>query len=237
MGLLFPEMTEPQQGFAFPRSLAEKYLPVHVADFVGLAEAKRFLLALAKRPRPIALVFHGDPGRGKTAMSFALANDLGASVRYIGAQRFTTDELDRTWEAVNYYPPKGKFWEVICDEADEATERAQLQWLSKGDIAANLRPVMGGAVEPGVPLPVIWVFTCNSTARFEKRFLSRCTVLNFSMYGAAGEIAEYLETIWVRETFNLDPAPARPNFARIVKESASNVRDCLIQLDRLILEG
>lgn len=170
-------------------------------------------------------------------MGFAFANDLAASFRYIGAQKCTTDELDRTWEAGHYYPPKGTFWVVIVDEADQMTERAQLQWLSKGDMAANLKPVMGGSFEPGVPLPVIWLFTANSLTRFEKRFLSRCSVLNFSMYGAAKEIADYLEAIWVRETLTRDRPPARPNFSRIVKKSAANVRDCLIQLDRLLLEG
>ncbi len=170
-------------------------------------------------------------------MAFAFANDLGASVRYIGGQKCTVEELDRTWEACHYFPPKGKFWVGIIDEADQMTERAQLQWLSKGDMAASLKPVMGGGFEPRVPLPVIWIFTCNSTARFEKRFLSRCSLINFSMYGAAKEIADYLEAIWVRETLTRDRPSAKPNLARLVKERAGNVRDCLIQLDRLLLEG
>jgi hypothetical protein len=170
-------------------------------------------------------------------MAFAFANDLGASVRYIGGQKCTVEELDRTWEACHYFPPKGKFWVVIIDEADQMTERAQLQWLSKGDMAASLKPVMGGSFECGKALPIIWIFTCNSIERFEKRFLTRCMTLDFSMYGAAKEIADYLEVIWVRETLTRDRPPARPNFSRLVKDRSSNVRDCLIQLDRLLLEG
>jgi hypothetical protein len=122
---------------------------------------------------------------------------------------------------------------VIVDEADQMTDRAQLQWLSKGDQAANLKPVMGGAFEPGKPLPVIWIFTCNSIERLEKRFLTRCMTLDFSMYGGSKDIAEYLAAIWQHEA----PGRPAPNFARVVKDSASNVRDCLIRLDRLLLEA
>ena len=90
----------------------------------------------------------------------------------------------------------------------------------------------GGSFEAGKALPVIWIFTCNPIERFEKRFLTRSMVLDFSMYGESKEIADYLSAIWERET-----SVPTPNFARIVKDSASNVRGCLIQLDRLLLEG
>jgi hypothetical protein len=147
----------------------------------------------------------------------------------------SVDELDRTWEAVNYYPPKGRFWLILADEADQATERAQLHWLSRGDMAASLKPVMGGSFEQGSRLPVIWVFTCNSTNGFEKRFLTRLHTLDFSMYGEAAKIAEYLGSIWDRETAGAYPAPDRPNLARLVKEANGNVRDCLLKLDMILM--
>lgn len=179
MGLLFAEMAEPQRTFEFQQSLTAKYLPERVSGLVGLSRAKRVLTNILSTPRPMALVFLGDPGRGKTAIAFAFANDLGASVRYIGAQRCTVEELDGAWEAMNHFPPKGNWWVCIVDEADQMTERAQLRWLSKGDLAASLKPVMGGSFEPGKPLPIVWIFTCNQTERFEKRFLTRCMVLDF----------------------------------------------------------
>src|SRR3990172_12105723 len=126
MGLLFREMAEPQPTIEFPQSPTAKYLPAHVADFVGLSKAKIVLGNLLQAPRPMAMIFLGDPGRGKKAMAFAFANDLGASVRYIGAQKCTVEELDRTSEACHYFPPKGPVWVVIVDEADQMTDRAQL---------------------------------------------------------------------------------------------------------------
>lgn len=65
------------------------------------------------------------------------------------------------------------------------------------------------------------------TENLEKRFLSRCRVIEFSSYGLNSEISGLLEKIWVSETNN---AP-KPNFQRIAKDSTNNVRDALMQLE------
>ena len=121
----------------------------------------------------------------------------------------------------NYVPMSGRsgFHMVIVDEVDAISEGAALAWLSKLDAAA--------------PLPnTIVVFTCNSTERLEKRFLSRCRVLEFSSYGMSSAIAELLQKIWDTETDNpLD----RPNFARIVKDANNNLRDALMSLELEIM--
>ena len=75
----------------------------------------------------------------------------------------------------------------------------------------------------------------NSLNRFEKRLLSRCLVLDFSMYGEARAIADYLASIWSRETSDLYPQPETPNFARLVKNENANIRNCLIKLDLLLM--
>ena len=75
----------------------------------------------------------------------------------------------------------------------------------------------------------------NSLDLFEKRLLSRCMVLDFSMYGEAPAIAEYLASIWNRETSAMWPQPGAPNFARLVKNSIANIRDCLLKLDLLLM--
>ncbi len=79
-----------------------------------------------------------------------------------------------------YVPMAGKrFWFVLVDEADQMTDKAQLALLSKLDSTGRI----DGCV---------FVFTCNSTDRLEARFLSRCLTIEFSSYGMAGDIAEYL---------------------------------------------
>ena len=78
------------------------------------------------------------------------------------------------------------------------------------------------------PAPsTIWVFTANDTERLERRFLSRCKVLEFSSYGMAGEITAYLDKVWHAEGGNGNC----PDLARVVKESRNNLRDCLQTLE------
>lgn len=102
---------------------------------------------------------------------------------------------------------------VLVDEADQMSPAAQLFLLSKLDSTAKL---------PNT----IWIFTCNSTERFQDRFLSRVTTVEFSSYGIATDAAAMLQRIWDENT----TAPA-PNFARIVKESNNNVRESLMKLE------
>lgn len=91
---------------------------------------------------------------------------------------------------------------------------AQLALLSKLDAMA-------------FPPNTIFIFTCNSTDGHEPRFLSRCRVIEFSSYGMAVEIAEYLEKVWHAEGGNGNS----PDLARLAKESRNNVRDCLMRLE------
>jgi DNA polymerase III delta prime subunit len=114
-----------------------------------------------------------------------------------------------------YFPMAGKrFWFVLADEADQMTDKAQLALLSKLDSTGRI----DGCV---------FVFTCNSTDRLEARFLSRCLPIEFSSYGMAGDIADYLEKVWHAEGGNGNG----PDFARLAKECRNNVRDCLGRLE------
>ena len=94
------------------------------------------------------------------------------------------------------------------------TNAAQLALLSKLDSTD--------------PAPnTIWIFTANDTERLERRFLSRCKVLEFSSYGLAAEIAAYLADVWHAEGGNSNG----PDLARLAKDSRNNVRDCLMRLE------
>jgi len=52
----------------FPQSLAEKYRPRTIAEFVGLDKPKRILAKFAVQPYPSAWLFVGPSGVGKTSM-------------------------------------------------------------------------------------------------------------------------------------------------------------------------
>ena len=94
------------------------------------------------------------------------------------------------------------------------TDAAQLALLSKLD-STDSAP------------NTIWIFTANDTERHERRFLSRCKVLEFSSYGLASEIAAYLKRVWHAEGGN----GHGPDFDRLAKDSRNNVCDCLMRLE------
>ena len=108
----------------------------------------------------------------------------------------------------------GGFWLILVDEADRMTDKAQLLLLSKLDSTE-------------FPKNTIFIFTCNTTDGLEPRFLSRCLPIDFSSYGMAGDLAEYLDKVWHAEGGNGNG----PDFTRLSKECRNNVRDCLGRLE------
>jgi hypothetical protein len=244
---IFP--TEPQNSFdlgqprqeaiGFPLTLAERYQPRQVADFVGIAGVKRVMTSLLEQPRPCALLFIGGPGTGKSSMAMAFAEQLPGSLHHVSAQKCDVATLDALNDKFAYYPPRGKFWICLVDEADQMTEKAQLQLLSRLDGTAALKPMYGGGFERGDPPPIIWIFTCNGRGPFEteppaslaQRFRERCMMLPFPAVTTA-ELAQYLDQIW-----NLEAAGRlRPNTARIAEETG-NVRAALMKLDLALMGG
>ena len=147
-------------------------------------------------------------------MALALAKAINAELHHIPSQKCNAEAIDTVCHDCWYVPLTGGFHVVLVDEADRMTPAAQLALLSKLDATA-------------FPPNTVFVFTCNETGNLEPRFLSRCRVIEFSSYGMAGEIAEYLERIWYAEGGN----GSGPDFARLCKECRNNLRDCLGRLE------
>lgn len=209
---LFPM---PQIGFAFPQSLTEKYRPKSISEFVGLEKPKAIMRKLASNPFPSAWLFVGPSGTGKTTMALALAAEIPAELHHIPSQDCTLENVERARRTCQYVPMSGyKMHLVLVDEADRMSQAAQISLLSKLD-ATNFPP------------NTIFIFTCNATDGLEPRFLSRCHVVEFSSYGISQQVAQLLESIWNSES----ASDLRPNFSRIVKDSANNVREALMRLE------
>lgn len=208
-----------QAGLDFPQPLSEKYRPRKISEFIGLAKEKKILTRFCQRPTDSAFLFVGRSGTGKTSIALALAEELRAELIHIPSQHCTVAELDEALRMTQYVPMQGKtFWLVLVDEADQMTDKAQLALLSRLDSTAR-------------PKNTIFVFTCNDTERLEKRFLSRCMVLEFSNYGMRSELSHLLCEIWEKET-----GKARDvDFERIAKDATNNVRDALMRLELEIL--
>ncbi|MGH9327468.1 MAG: AAA family ATPase [Terriglobia bacterium] len=202
----------------FPLPLAEKYRPHAIGEFVGLDKAKKILAKFAATPYQSAWLFIGPPGTGKTTMALALAETLRAEVHHIPSQQCNIANVEDVIRQCWYVPVSGGFHLVLVDEADKMSNAAQLHFLSKLDATA-------------FPPQTIFVFTCNTTDGLESRFLSRTRQIEFSSYGMANDAAKLLESIWQSEA----SGAAMPNFARIVKESANNVRDALMCLETELL--
>jgi energy-coupling factor transporter ATP-binding protein EcfA2 len=224
---------EPKQNkFGYPMPLVEKYQPRKIEDFIGLEGPKRLFQNLLKAPRPVAVLLVGPPGSGKTTLTMAFAEQLPGTLHHISSQKCDVATLDRLNDTLAYYPSHGRFHIVKVDEADQMTDKAQLQLLSRLDGTANLKPKFGGGWERGPAPPVIWVFTCNGRGEkgttppntFEPRFLSRCLVVGCEKPEVA-EIAHFLRRIWALEggDASADPSP--------LAEACDGVRDALTKLE------
>ncbi|MGC1620034.1 MAG: AAA family ATPase [Candidatus Acidiferrum sp.] len=200
--------------FAFPHSLAEKYRPRKVADFIGLEKQRRILSKLTANPFASAWLFVGASGTGKTSLALAIAAELSAEVHHIGSQQCNLATLETVVRQCNFVPLSGGFHIVTCDEADAMSDAAQKYLLSKLDSSE--------------PVPnTIWIFTCNATDRLEARFLSRCRVLEFSSYGLNGNLVQLLRRVWQAES----NGASEPNLERLSREAHNNVRESLMRLE------
>lgn len=200
--------------------LTEKYRPQSISDFAGLDKVKRILTRFAANPRPMAFLFTGPSGTGKTTMGLALAEEIKAELHHVPSQQCTVGELERVVAICHRVPTYGKkLHMVLVDEADRMSEAAQLYLLSKLDSTA-------------APPDTMWVFTCNEETRLQDRFISRTLRLEFSSYGMSSEATSLLQRVWAAEVGTELPAP---NFARLVKDAANNVRGALMALETEIL--
>lgn len=148
-------------------------------------------------------------------MALALCDAIGGELIHIPSSHCTVAELEESLRMTHYVPMAGKkFWFILVDEADQMTEKAQLALLSKLDSTGRIEGC-------------VFVFTCNSTDRFEARFLSRCLTVEFSSYGMSDAICEYLDGVWHAEDGNGNC----PNLKRLVAETHNNVRESLMRLE------
>jgi energy-coupling factor transporter ATP-binding protein EcfA2 len=227
-----------QNGLEYPVPLVEKYRPRKIEDFIGLEGPKRLFGNLLKAPRPVAVLLVGPPGCGKSTLSMAFADELPGTLHHISSQKCDVASLDRLSDLLAYYPSRGKFHVVLVDEADQMTEKAQLQLLSRLDSTGWLKPTFGGGFERGPAPQVVWIFTCNGRSEnatnppstFEPRFLSRCLVVACGKPEVV-EIAEFLRRIWSLEGGDplTDPSP--------LAEGCDGIRDALTKLEVALCTG
>lgn len=202
----------------FPKSLAEKYQPQTVGDFIGIERPRAVLTSFLKAPHPAAFLFLGPSGTGKTTMALALARALPAEVHHVPSRECDLEKVQDLARICHYFPWAGRFHMLLIDEADQMSHAAQLAFLSLLDATA-------------FPPNTIFVFTANATDLLETRFLSRCLTLNFGTVGIEKDLARFLARISYKETGRKNGI----NFAALAQASEGNVRDALMKLELEIM--
>lgn len=199
----------------FPESLADKYRPRRLRDFIGIPKPLAIMRALTINPYQSAWYFLGASGLGKTSLAMAVAEQIRAEIHHIPSQECCVDEINRVCNFCHYVPFNGGFHVVIVDEGDKMTGQAQLALLSRLDAT-------------GFPPSTIFFFTANSTRNLEDRFLSRVRILVFEQDSFAKELPKYLARVYKKESRRSLPLPI---FEKIAADSNYNVRDALMQIE------
>jgi len=210
-----------------PMRLTEKYRPTKVEDFVGLPKPKAVVSNFLKNPYSAAFLFIGEPGVGKTAFALAMADALHSKPLHLASETCNYDNLDKLLRELECHPTfwngeHAKFHFVLIDEIDSTTQTAQRRLLAKLDASELVDNT-------------VFVFTTNTVKSLEKRFISRCLPLDFSLWGAGQEVADFLARIWKAE----GGSGKEPDWSEVISDYSSNripnVRACLQHLERELL--
>jgi hypothetical protein len=198
----------------FPMPLAEKYRPRAIAAFLGLDKPKRILAKFASNPYQSAWVFIGQPGTGKTTMALLWLKRSGPRSITYRHSSVVSQKSKMLFGSAGMFPRRAD--SISCS----SIKPTRCPMRRSCTPSRNWTPL-------AFPPQTIFVFTCNATDDFESRFLSRTGQIEFSSYGLAAEATRLLESIRQLEA----NGASAPNFVRIVKESANDVRDALMFLE------
>lgn len=201
--------------------LTSKYKPSRIKDFAGLKMAKAMMSKLAANPWESSWLFVGDSGTGKSTLAMAVANELGAEVHHIPSSKCDKAAVEQLVYDCNFIPMNGGWHVVIVEEADQMTIQAQNAFLSVLDGSGHF------------PQKTVFIFTCNSAKKLEKRFLSRCRVIEFDGKVDAQDCGQYLYEVWWAEAPAHAPAPL---MHKIIASACGNVRAALMEIEMEILQ-
>ncbi len=152
-----------------PEAWTEKYRPQTLDGLLGQFEAVSRLKEFCDCPYPVAFLFEGPTGVGKTSAALALANELEIdrdwSFHHISSGAMDGEAVEQAVRAMRYKVGPNQYRMIIADEADTMSHKAKESWLS---------------ILEDIPPGNIIIFTTNNPERFQRRFLDRCERVRFN---------------------------------------------------------
>lgn len=210
----------------------EKYRPKRIADLRGQDHVAAALSEFVADPSPVAFLFSGDTGTGKTSAALALAIDLGCDVspnmhgcgglHEIASGEQTADSIRAMLKMLWNIPMYGSGWKVlIVNECDQMHPQAQVIWL---DALEHL------------PRKTVIVFTTNEPDKLSTRFQDRCQCLQFeSSYANLKDAAQrVVSDIWRAETG--EPLPTSMKLAGVAVDGKLSFRRLVSFMGQFVAE-
>jgi len=197
--------------------LTERYRPRSLDALFGQDAAVAFLKRFAACPYPVAFIFEGETGTGKTSAALALAAELGCDVdanppefggvHTVASGEQTADAVRELHGRMWRCPFSGSGWKVvIVNEADRMHAAVETIWLDRLEV---------------LPPRTVIVFTTNFPEKLSQRFRDRCVRFGFESKASKLGMAAYglLAGIWRHET---GTDPDMTVIARIVEQATED---------------
>jgi DNA polymerase III, delta subunit/Helix-turn-helix domain len=176
-------------------NLVEKYRPRKLADILGQPWVIHQLEKFIEQPYPVAFIFAGGTGAGKTSAAIVLASELGVAIEHdemgglhqIASGEQTGESVRSKMDLMRVSPWMGSGWRcLIVNEADAMTANAAHVWLD--------------ALEHLPPRCVV-IFTTNHAHKLPARLRDRCELLGFdtSAMTAMPYCQELIDRVWKAE--------------------------------------
>ena len=211
------------------QSLTKSLAPCKLADVRGQASVTKSLAAFASAPYSTGFVFTGATGCGKNCTARALAGALGCVIggptvaQQCGGfwdlcgKQLSGDDVHDRFASCHYGTLVGSGWKLITvSEADKLTADAMTAFIFCLD---------------NLPQRSVWVFTTNEIDRMDRRFLSRCELIEFESRAEILEpdANEWLKQLW-REAGKRGRAPKAKELPGAIMGGSLSYRACILGL-------
>ena len=156
-----------------PSLLSEKYRPSRLANLFGQPNVVTHLQTFVANAYPVAFLFSGETGTGKTSAALALAKELGCDldqkefggVHVLASGEQSAEAVRECFQRMWLQAPCGSGWKVfILNEAERMHVQAETIWLDRLE---------------SIPPRTVIVFTTNHPQKISQRFRDRCVLHQF----------------------------------------------------------